>query len=320
VVNVMAPVHTGVPSAPTGNRSETLLQSQPMLFSLHEGKAPPSSTSFFRKLAILGTCAAGAVAAALAAAAGGSDSKLGASTSRLCGAALSALGGAALTVSASDLFPSGPLWRLDNGRRKRAASVTRPSMQVSQLSEETITLATILLQQASDEAEEGSPNAPHTNQSNHVSGRQASEFPDTTEALENRLFELLEGYSLQHLQDADQLQEAPWATLLAHQRLESTISQMSYEELCRQFNGQSSTEPSVRDIVKALPCKAFQHPSACSSTTERAETHCPICLDDFREGQSVKVLPQCGHCYCVGCVDQWLLSHSRSCPTCRCDV
>jgi len=200
VVNVMAPVHTGVPSAPTGNRSETLLQSQPMLFSLHEGKAPPSSTSFFRKLAILGTCAAGAVAAALAAAAGGSDSKLGASTSRLCGAALSALGGAALTVSASDLFPSGPLWRLDNGRRKRAASVTRPSMQVSQLSEETITLATILLQQASDEAEEGSPNAPHTNQSNHVSGRQASEFPDTTEALENRLFELLEGYSLQHLQ------------------------------------------------------------------------------------------------------------------------
>ncbi|THU65681.1 hypothetical protein C4D60_Mb05t06200 [Musa balbisiana] len=43
---------------------------------------------------------------------------------------------------------------------------------------------------------------------------------------------------------------------------------------------------------------------------------CPICLAEFEEGDELRVLPQCGHGFHVGCVDAWLHSHS-SCPSCR---
>lgn len=43
---------------------------------------------------------------------------------------------------------------------------------------------------------------------------------------------------------------------------------------------------------------------------------CAICLAEFETGEEVRVLPQCGHGFHVGCIDTWLGSHS-SCPSCR---
>ncbi|KAK1270084.1 RING-H2 finger protein ATL74 [Acorus gramineus] len=45
-------------------------------------------------------------------------------------------------------------------------------------------------------------------------------------------------------------------------------------------------------------------------------TECPICLGEFKEGEKVRVLPECNHGFHVGCIDTWLVSRS-SCPTCR---
>ncbi|KAH6805530.1 RING/U-box superfamily protein [Perilla frutescens var. frutescens] len=45
-------------------------------------------------------------------------------------------------------------------------------------------------------------------------------------------------------------------------------------------------------------------------------TECPICLGEFLDGDKIRVLPKCHHCFHVKCVDVWLSSHS-SCPTCR---
>ncbi|KAG6500157.1 RING-H2 finger protein ATL74-like [Zingiber officinale] len=47
-----------------------------------------------------------------------------------------------------------------------------------------------------------------------------------------------------------------------------------------------------------------------------AATDCPICLGEFAKGEEVRVLPDCGHGFHVGCIDQWLGLQS-SCPTCR---
>ncbi|KAK6156003.1 hypothetical protein DH2020_010251 [Rehmannia glutinosa] len=47
-----------------------------------------------------------------------------------------------------------------------------------------------------------------------------------------------------------------------------------------------------------------------------AFTECPICLGEFLDGEKIRVLPKCHHCFHVKCVDVWLASHS-SCPTCR---
>ncbi|KAL6541657.1 hypothetical protein OROGR_011143 [Orobanche gracilis] len=47
-----------------------------------------------------------------------------------------------------------------------------------------------------------------------------------------------------------------------------------------------------------------------------AFTECPICLGEFLDGEKIRVLPICRHCFHVKCVDVWLAAHS-SCPTCR---
>ena len=53
-----------------------------------------------------------------------------------------------------------------------------------------------------------------------------------------------------------------------------------------------------------------------TNTAKFATMECAICLVEFAEGDEIRVLPQCGHGFHVGCVDTWLTSHS-SCPSCR---
>lgn len=41
---------------------------------------------------------------------------------------------------------------------------------------------------------------------------------------------------------------------------------------------------------------------------------CAICTDEFVKNQLVRILP-CGHLFHQGCVDEWLVQRSRTCPT-----
>ncbi|XP_052199811.1 RING-H2 finger protein ATL66-like [Diospyros lotus] len=65
--------------------------------------------------------------------------------------------------------------------------------------------------------------------------------------------------------------------------------------------------------ISGLPIK-LHHSSA--TTTSIGEWECCICLGIFQDGEKVKVLPKCHHCYHSECVDKWLSSQS-SCPLCR---
>lgn len=69
-------------------------------------------------------------------------------------------------------------------------------------------------------------------------------------------------------------------------------------------------------IIKGLPIILHQTSTSDNiwATSEQAE--CCICLGLFEDGEKVKVLPQCSHCYHPECVDKWLCAHS-SCPLCR---
>ncbi|KAL1187911.1 RING-H2 finger protein ATL66 [Cardamine amara subsp. amara] len=52
---------------------------------------------------------------------------------------------------------------------------------------------------------------------------------------------------------------------------------------------------------------------------EDLERECCICLGGFEEGEKMKVLPPCRHCYHCECVDRWLRTES-SCPLCRVSI
>jgi len=49
------------------------------------------------------------------------------------------------------------------------------------------------------------------------------------------------------------------------------------------------------------------------------DDECSVCLSGFEEGEEVRKLPQCKHCFHAPCIDMWLYSHF-DCPICRTPV
>ncbi|KAM1784599.1 hypothetical protein FF1_037554 [Malus domestica] len=48
-------------------------------------------------------------------------------------------------------------------------------------------------------------------------------------------------------------------------------------------------------------------------------TDCSVCLSEFEEDESLRLLPKCNHAFHLPCIDTWLKSHSN-CPLCRATV
>ncbi|KAE9617925.1 putative transcription factor C2H2 family [Lupinus albus] len=46
---------------------------------------------------------------------------------------------------------------------------------------------------------------------------------------------------------------------------------------------------------------------------------CSVCLSEFVENESLRLLPTCNHAFHLPCIDPWLKSHS-SCPLCRSNI
>ena len=63
-----------------------------------------------------------------------------------------------------------------------------------------------------------------------------------------------------------------------------------------------------KSALKKLPIHKFK-------AGDPFETCC-ICLDDFEEGDKLRILP-CDHGYHYKCIDPWLVKNKRICPQCR---
>ncbi|XP_065853222.1 RING-H2 finger protein ATL51-like [Euphorbia lathyris] len=46
---------------------------------------------------------------------------------------------------------------------------------------------------------------------------------------------------------------------------------------------------------------------------------CSVCLTEFQENESLRLLPKCNHAFHVPCIDTWLKSNA-SCPLCRANI
>ncbi|KAK7385341.1 hypothetical protein VNO78_31057 [Psophocarpus tetragonolobus] len=45
-------------------------------------------------------------------------------------------------------------------------------------------------------------------------------------------------------------------------------------------------------------------------------TECSVCLNEFQEEETLRLLPKCNHAFHIPCIDTWLRSHTN-CPLCR---
>lgn len=48
-------------------------------------------------------------------------------------------------------------------------------------------------------------------------------------------------------------------------------------------------------------------------------TDCSVCLTEFEDDESLRLLPKCNHAFHVPCIDTWLRSH-KNCPLCRAPI
>ncbi|KAG8637022.1 NEP1-interacting protein 1 isoform X1 [Manihot esculenta] len=77
-----------------------------------------------------------------------------------------------------------------------------------------------------------------------------------------------------------------------------------------------------KNCIEKLPQLTLQH----SHNFDQCHQFCcSICLQDLKDGESVRKIPYCGHLFHMDCLDKWL-ARNGSCPMCRncvfndCDV
>lgn len=66
-------------------------------------------------------------------------------------------------------------------------------------------------------------------------------------------------------------------------------------------------------MVEGLPMVSY---SADTVKEDNDSSGCVVCLTDFEDGEALRLLPKCQHCFHPACIDLWLNSHT-TCPMCR---
>ncbi|CAK7333336.1 unnamed protein product [Dovyalis caffra] len=66
-------------------------------------------------------------------------------------------------------------------------------------------------------------------------------------------------------------------------------------------------------VLKSLPVFVY------SRKTHQDSIECAVCLSEFEENETGRILPKCNHSFHIECIDMWFHSHS-TCPLCRSPV
>ncbi|GAV72111.1 zf-RING_2 domain-containing protein [Cephalotus follicularis] len=72
------------------------------------------------------------------------------------------------------------------------------------------------------------------------------------------------------------------------------------------FSSRKGVDPAA---VRSLPVYSYRGDS-------KYQIECCVCLRDFEENETVKMIPFCKHMFHLRCIDTWLAAHV-TCPVCR---
>ncbi|KAI3630116.1 hypothetical protein MIR68_011551 [Amoeboaphelidium protococcarum] len=81
-----------------------------------------------------------------------------------------------------------------------------------------------------------------------------------------------------------------------------------------------SAASSKTALERSSSLRTIHHkPDDIRQSVIRLATNCSICIDDFEEGNELKVL-QCGHVFHSDCLQPWLCEKSGVCPLCKLNI
>ncbi|CAA7041026.1 unnamed protein product [Microthlaspi erraticum] len=94
------------------------------------------------------------------------------------------------------------------------------------------------------------------------------------------------------------------------------ISSSSVADAWQGNNGAPNTNAPIGDgldesLIKSITVYKYRKGDGFVESSD-----CSVCLSEFQEDESLRLLPKCNHAFHVPCIDTWLKSHSN-CPLCR---
>ncbi|KAE8709843.1 transcription factor bHLH96-like [Hibiscus syriacus] len=70
-------------------------------------------------------------------------------------------------------------------------------------------------------------------------------------------------------------------------------------------------------VIETFP--TFLYSTFKGVKTGKATLECAICLNEFEDEETLRLIPRCSHLFHHDCIDAWLYAHS-TCPVCRTDL
>ncbi|XP_020574759.1 RING-H2 finger protein ATL1-like [Phalaenopsis equestris] len=66
--------------------------------------------------------------------------------------------------------------------------------------------------------------------------------------------------------------------------------------------------------IQAIPTFRYR-----TDRVESSSNECAVCLNEFKEGERARLLPNCLHIFHIDCIDAWLQTNAN-CPLCRSEI
>ncbi|XVE95240.1 hypothetical protein REPUB_Repub02eG0079100 [Reevesia pubescens] len=93
----------------------------------------------------------------------------------------------------------------------------------------------------------------------------------------------------------------------------------------RNWDASFNLELQSRRLTRGLDASVIESfPTILYSTVKGLKTgkgtlECAVCLNEFEDDETLRLLPKCSHVFHPNCIDAWLSSHS-TCPVCRANL